>query len=367
MTTTMETENPLVGLAQELKRQLATKRDIVADTRRVSLSENGYDAAGSVPIPAMMMNVDMPDGAEAFGITRHAHQQVAEKIDVPWKTYDRLLGKHPDLLAHLGNGLLSREPQKRMLRVLDGNVRAVLSDRYRPRDNWDLLDNAILPEIEAFPGRVWFKACDLTETRLYVKVVFPDIEKPVTPRVGDAIRGGLIFQNSEVGDGSLGIYPYTDRLICLNGMVHTDFGQRTVHVGRRIESKEEAWEMFSDETLRLDDEAFFSKCRDTVRAVLNESVFEAIVSQMRDLAGIPVGGAPDAVVELFAKKHGLSEGERGSMLEALVDGADRSGWGYVNALTQTARDLDSADRRTEFETLAGKLASDNAWAVALSA
>lgn len=366
--TTMETaENPLVGLAHELKRQLASKRDIIADTRLVSFAEVDADwlrgeGDGGTVKPGLSLNVDLPGGAEAFGITRFAHKQIADKIDVPFKTYERLLVKHPDLLVHLGNGLLSREHQKRMLRVLDGDVRGFLSDKYRPRDNWDLLDNAILPEIEKFPGRVWFKACDLTETRLYVKVVFPDIEKPITPKVGDVIRGGIIFQNSEVGDGSLGIYPYTDRLICLNGMVHTDYGQRTVHIGKRIAGTEEAWEIFSDETLRLDDEAFFAKCRDTVRAVLNESVFDAIVSQMRDLAGLKLEGAPDAVVELFSKKNGLNDGERGSMLGALVDGGDRSAWGYLNALTQTARDLDNLDRRTELETLAGKLVSPDAWA-----
>jgi hypothetical protein len=356
---------PLRDLAVELQRQNETKRDLLVDTRRFSFvqDEDGDGTNdGSLTLTAA---IDNPDGVEDFGITRHAHQQIGEFTNIPWKLYDRLLGNHPDLLAGLANGLLAREPKRRMIRTLDGNVRAFLSDRYRPRDNWDLLEQAIIPELNLYHGGVQFKECSLTDTKMYVKVVFPDIEKPVTPKVGDVIRGGLIFQNSEVGSGSLGIYPYTDRLICLNGMVHTDFGQRTVHVGGRI--TEESWDLYSESTLRLDDEAFFAKCRDTVKAVLNEAVFEQIVQQMKDLSEIRLGGDPVAQVEDITKRHTLTEGEGGSILTALIEGGDLSGWGYVNAITQTARDLDDADRRVELETLAGKLTADSAWAVAAAA
>lgn len=347
----------LRDLALTLQKQLETKRDFIVDTRLVSL------ATTTLPSGGLTLQADLPDGVEEFGITRHAHQQIAEKLDLPWKTYDRLLTKHPDLLGDLGNGLLTRESSKRMVRTLKGNVRAVLSDRYRPRDNWDLVAEVILPEMQNYPHPVWVKECSLTDTRMYVKTVFPDIEKPVTPKVGDVIRGGLIFQNSEVGDGSLGIYPYTDRLSCLNGMVHTAFGQRSIHLGRQNKG-EEAWEFFSDETMKLDDAAFYAKCRDTVKAVLNQSVFDAIVSQMQDLAEIRIATPPDKTVEVFTKRNDLSETEGGAMLTALIEGGDLTAWGYVNALTQTARDLDDATRRVELETLAGKLTADAAWALA---
>lgn len=352
----------LTDLAVELRRQNETKRDLLVDSRRFTFTD---DQGVLDPSSKLVASIDNPEGVEDFGVTRHAHQQIGEFINVPWKLYERLLGTHPDLLAGLANGLLSREPKRRMVRTLDGNVRAFLSDRYRPRDNWDLLEQAILPELQAYLGTVHFKECSLSDTRMYVKVIFPDIEIPVTPKVGDVIRCGLIFQNSEVGNGSLGIFPYTDRLICTNGMVHTDFGQRQVHVGGKI--AEESWDLYSDSTLRLDDEAFFAKCRDTVKAVLNEAVFEQITQQMRDLSEIRLGGDPVAHVEDITKRHNMTEAEGGSLLNALIEGGDTSAWGYVNAITQTARDLDDADRRVELETLAGKLTADPAWAVAAAA
>jgi hypothetical protein len=358
MSHTISEDSPLRNLAAELRRRMETKRDVVADTRRFSFAPYGAQEAPT----SLTAVLDTPTGAEDFGVTRLAHQQIGEFVNVPWKLYERLLGKHPDLLAGLTNGLLSREPKKRMIRILDGDVRAFLSDRYRPRDNWDLMEQAVLPELRSYQGTVHFKECSLTDTKMYVKVVFPEIEKPVTPKVGDVIRGGIIIQNSEVGSGSLGIYPYSDRLICLNGMVHTDFGQRHVHVGGRI--AEESWDLYSEKTLRLDDEAFFAKCRDTIRAVLNEAVFEQIVQQMRDLSEVRLGGDPVAQVEEITRKHDLTEDESGSFLNALIEGGDLSGWGYVNAITQTARDLDSADRRVELEKLAGKLTADSSWALA---
>lgn len=354
---------PLNDLATELKRQMTTRRDLLADTRLVSLSEiDGGDRDKPNPVELL---IDLPDGMEGFSVNDHAHGQIATHLDVPRKLYDRLLGNHPDLLCGLTNGLLAREPAKRRVRILDDKVRAFLSDRYRPRDNWDLMDLAVLPVLRDFAGSVEVKRCDLTETKMYVKIVLPDFEMPVTPKVGDVIRGGVIIQNSEVGSGSLGIYPYTDRLICTNGMVHTDMGKRQRHVGKRIETTDttEAWELYSDETIRLDDEAFFAKCQDVLKAVLNETVFEQIVGQMQELAGIRVQGAPDKVVELFASTHRLRETERDSMLEALIEDADLSGWGYVNALTRTARDLTDFDRQTELETLAGELVSDHGWAL----
>lgn len=360
---TITDATPLTDLASELRRQNETKRDLLVDTRRFTLDAvEKLDAANPWVVTA---GIDSPTGVEDFGVTRHAHQQIGQHVDIPWKLYDRLLGQHPDLLANLANGLLSREPKRRMIRTLDGNVRAFLSDRYRPRDNWDLLEQAILPELQRYLGTVQFKECSLTDTRMYVKVVFPDIERPITPKVGDVIRGGLIFQNSEVGNGSLGIYPYTDVLLCTNGMVHTDFGQRQVHVGGKI--AEESWDLYSDSTLRLDDEAFFAKCRDTVKSVLDERVFEQIVQQMRDLSEIRLGGDPVAQVEDITKRYNLNETEGGSILNALIEGGSTSAWGYVNAITQTARDLDDADRRVELETLAGKLTADPAWAVAVAA
>lgn len=368
MLDTLTSDSPIHSLAAELQRQLATKRDLIADTRRVSFAE--YDAGwarGEGPAEpvrsGLSLQVDLPDRVKAYTVTDHAHDQIGGHLGIHAKLYDRLLGNHPDLLANLANGLFSREPTEQMIRTMDGKARAFLSNKYRPRDNWDLLDKAILPALEAHPGLVEFKRCDLTDTKLYVKIVLPEFERPITPNVGDVIRGGLIVQNSEVGAGALVIAPYTDELACRNGMVHTRLGQRRIHVGKRIDASEEAFEFYSDETVRLDDEAFFAKCRDTVRAVLNETVFDAIVSKIHELREIVVADAPPKAVEVLAGRHDFNEAETGSILRALTEGGDLSALGYVRAITTTARDLADPDRQTEMEALAGAMVDDPALVV----
>jgi hypothetical protein len=348
-------EDKIHGLAAELRRQLETKRDLVADTRRTSFAPvvRSRDTSGARYHPFV---VDLPDGAEAFAVTEHAHDQIGSHLDVPAKFYDRLRHSHPELFENLMNGLLSREPSKQLIRTMDGKVRAFLSDRYRPRDNWDLLDQAILPALAAHGRDVEVKACELTETRMYLKVVLPDFERPLTPKVGDVIRGGLIVRNSEVGSSSLLIAPYTDELICTNGMIHERLGQKQRHVGRRLGGDDDAArEFYSDETVRLDDAAFFSKCRDVVAGVLTETVFDAIVRDLGELRGLPVEAGPVEAVEVLANRHDLSGDEQQSMLTFYAVGGDFTRLGLLRSMTSMARDLDSPDRRADLERLAGQM------------
>jgi len=60
-------------------------------------------------------------------------------VQIPQKYYGRMIeAKNFDLLAENVNAWLPTE-DKRMIRILDGNIRAILSDRYRVLDNYDLV------------------------------------------------------------------------------------------------------------------------------------------------------------------------------------------------------------------------------------
>lgn len=354
----LATDSPIHALDAELRRQLASKLDLITDSRRLTLAPVA-DTVGDGEHLELVL--DHPEsGVADYGVTNYAHGQIADALGVPVKFYRRLQADQPGLLAHLATGLFQREPEKRMIRLLDGNVRAVLSNKFRPRDNYDLLRQAIMPVLDQHGGAALrFKECTLTDSRLYMKIVLDDREWNITPNVGDVVRGGLLIKNSEVGDGALLVAPFTDRLICTNGMVHTALGQRHAHVGSRIQ--EESWDLYSERTLRMDDAAFFAKCRDTVTAVLNEAVFEQIVEQMRSLAGIPLTN-PVGAVQDVTKLHDLSDGEAASILNVLTTDESSTAWGLVNAITATARDHESPDRRFDLETLAGRITSD--WALA---
>ena len=72
------------------------------------------------------------------------------------------------------NTWLQSDEDWRMLRTLDGQVRAVLSDRYRRLDNFDLAES-VLPILQQLP-EVRFESVELTETKMYLKCITPRLK-----------------------------------------------------------------------------------------------------------------------------------------------------------------------------------------------
>ena len=60
-----------------------------------------------------------------------------------------------------------------------------------------------------------FESVELTETKMYLKVVTPRVEFEVAP--GDVVQAGIVITNSEVGCGTLSVQPLIFRLVCRNG------------------------------------------------------------------------------------------------------------------------------------------------------
>lgn len=278
-----------------------------------------------------------------------AHSQLAQELGIPQAYYDRMAKEAPELLARNVNEWLDKAPEgnRRMLRTVNGELRAYLSDRYRPLDNFDLAE-AVLPELSG--GDVRIESIGLTEDRFYLKAVNPKIAGEV--KVGDEIQAGVVISNSEVGAGSLKVEPFLFRLICLNGAIRDEMATRKYHVGRKASGSDEAaFAFYTDETRMADDRAFFLKVRDTVRAAFDMAFFRKGLDEMKRAAGIRVDLAPAAVVELL-EDH-LRESERGRVLEAYIQGNDRTVYGVANAVTLASQDVESYDRATELERLGG--------------
>lgn len=339
----------LQQLAAEVERQAKTKADYVADTRRFGFHSNG---TSTITVDGVGEDGSLGE----FEVGDIAHGQIAQRLGIPKKYYDRMRSTHPELLDQNVLAWFGKEPEKRMLRTLDGKARAFLSDRYRRIDNIDIA-KIVLPIIGELDGNVASSA--LTDKKMYVKVEFPSVEAPVKGSkrgVGDIIRSGLMFENSEVGHGAFSIRPYFVALICSNGMVADRYGLRQYHVGSRIEDTADAYELFSDDTLKADDEAFALKIRDVTRSVVDQTKFEQIVAEMSELTEIRVEGDPVGVVEKLENRFDLTEQERGSVLSHLIEGGDLSAWGVVNAFTRASQDVEDYDRATEFEEIGGTLA-----------
>lgn len=346
----------LTALAAELTRLQESKRDYTVNTRRV-----GWSTIGSTTLVTIdgveddtpIVGPD-PDGHYTYGwtVNDYAHGQVADRLGIPRRYYDRLRAESPDLLDTNVRHWLIAKPEKRMIRTLDGRVRAVLSDRYRRLDNYDLMERAIIPALQDIDG-LTFQVAHLGPERMTVRALLPRIEREVT--VGDAVQAGVQIRNSEVGAGALEVAPFVWRLVCLNGMVVADRSLRARHVGRRVGETEEDRTIYAVDTIHADDRAFYLKARDSVKAALREDLFDQLVDRMRAAA---TGQQVTSIIETterLAQTFQLAEGETESVLARLAAGGDLSRWGVVNAVTAAAKQAETFDRQHDLERIGGEL------------
>ena len=112
-------------------------------------------------------------------------------------------------------------------------------------------------------------SCEVTENKLHIKIVNHRLEMAVVP--GDFVQAGVVISNSEVGLGAVSVQPLVYRLVCTNGMVVNDFGERRAHVGRAAKALEDSFSIYSDETMEAEDKAFMLS-RDTTMALLKRLV-----------------------------------------------------------------------------------------------
>jgi hypothetical protein len=339
----MKSGRTLVSLASELERQLASKRDLIVPS---SLLHCRTEEGGSV-----RMVLDAPEGGGEYGVTELARRQLAEKLKIPFTYFERMRLEQPELLDRNVNTWLQTDPDRRMLRTMDGQVRAMLSDRYRRLDNFDLVEQ-VLPFLFKLEG-ARFESVELTDTRLYLKVVTPQVSFEVAP--GDVVQAGIAISNSEVGCGTLSVQPLIFRLVCRNGLIAADHGLRKTHVGRALATEGQSLDVFRDDTLAADDRAFFLKVRDVVESAINEVSFRRIAGKLQQTIGIPLNGDPIKAVEVLANRYALNDTERTGVLRHLILEGDLSAYGLVNAVTHYSQDIEDYDRATDFEALGGKL------------
>jgi hypothetical protein len=259
--------------------------------------------------------------------------------------------EYPSLLDDNINSWFNKLPERRMLRTLDGNVRAFLSDRYRRLDNLELADS-VLPLIKEMSGAE-IVSSQITDSHMYIKVINKRLKAEIA--IGDVVQAGIVISNSEVGLGSLKVEPLLYRLICKNGLIIKDYAQKRYHVGKQIDSDDSAYEIFSDETLAQDDKAFFMKVQDTVRTSIDEVKFNLSVEKLRATMYESTGPDPVKTVEVLADQYILNQNERGSILRHFIIGADNSKYGLINAVTRASQDIENYTRATDLERLGGEL------------
>lgn len=365
-----EEHSTLSDLAAELLRLAETKADYVVDTRKMTFSTDAIaNPTTGAPEPGGVSYLTFDsDDHDSFGggpINQYAHGQIRTRLGIPAKYYDRMRDAAPELLDINVMHWFTNQPETRMVRMLDGKVRAFLSNRYRRLDNDELLAHAVMPVFQQYGERLVFHVSALTDTRLYIRAILPELSADISLRPGDhtirtdgggdVVQAGIEIRNSEVGAGALSVTPFIWRLVCLNGLVMGDRSLTRYHVGR--EQEESAYAIYQDDTLAADDAAFFLKVRDAVASALSDVTFGEVVRTLREARLGEAIVDPPAATERLGNRLNLNDSETAEVLRQLSLGGDLSQWGAVNALTAAAKSADDFDRQAELEVMGGQLAT----------
>jgi hypothetical protein len=316
----------IVEFAQELTRIHETARDFIVPTEK--LRANVIDGEFKLGFEDKNYNINNWSGGQLSGFT-----------DIPKAYFDRIKEENPILLRDAVNhGLKTSAKAKiesgKMVRTLDGNIRGLLSSRYRVLDSHDMLET-IFPIIQQ--NNMNIVASDITEQKMYIKALSPSIQGEI--KKGDVVQYGLTISTSDVGAGSVRVEPLIYRLVCDNGLIMPN-SIRKYHAGKN-QFEVDIRELLSDETKSMSDAAFWMQVRDMVLASLKPENFEMELDKLRIAAGLEIKNFDlPKVVEMTMKAVGVSgEAKKNSILAALASGNEGAGlnqWGLINSFTKAA-------------------------------
>lgn len=334
-------------------------QELAAELTRINESKRDY----IVPV-SMMKAVSKNDNVaieftngetKQYGLTNWSGSQLATYTDIPKAYFDRISAENPSLAANnINHGLSKMQSDSRMLRTLDGNLRGLVSPKFRILDGHDLVETTLPVAIE---NGLTMVSSDITPTRLFMKFLSPKLEGEI--KKGDVVRYGLTVSTSDVGAGSVRIEPLIFRLACLNGMISST-AFRKYHVGQN-KAENEVFELLSDRTKEMTDATFWAQVRDVILASLKPENFQREIDKLRVAANEPILNFDlPRVVELTMKATSITgEKKAQSILAALASGNEGAGltrWGLINSFTRAAQSDDfSYEESIELERAAGNI------------
>jgi hypothetical protein len=343
---------------------------------------------------SVVMRIDKNGDTGSYGIMGHVHDQLsAKEFKVGGRYYGRLQKEAPELLCTNLNYWLSKESGVNRLVRFDGtDIRAFLSNRYRPLDNLDILTQAVLviggkdgasgDEMPWARGAVCF-GWNISPTNMNVLLANPkmvvdlnhldrgvqegvfdfsawkdgdhDWLRPKTDGNGGShlVCPSARLKNSETGHGGLGVFMGGLEAVCSNtAWMGLDFAQ--VHLGKELQESDTD----GTDTIRKMNELIYSRVADAVRAVFEPEAFLAHCKKFAGLKEQPLSDVKDAV-DRIVRLPGMTEDLRDEILASYrpLDDGNETVFDLQRAVTHAAhafREKDT-DKAFALEELGGRI------------
>jgi hypothetical protein len=361
---------------KELERQRESKRDFIADGRNLEVFADG----GKLYLTGKdEATVRLIGSGLSVEIMDQALPQVASRVSpkIPSKWVKEMRDEWPQHMADILTTMLRDTGKRRLVRILDGQCRAFLSDRYRILDNYDLafasLDAARNHGAEVMEAAISDKKMKLKliNKQLWDKIDMTrsNSEKSdwyagglgnqehlgrVSARSTGDLPGGpgtvwpiATISNSETGHGGLSVRLGILAGICFN-LATVEEVASMIHLGQQNDVG-----IFQPETCALEARAIMAKCADAIRAAFTPEVFSALVERCRHAQDQEVKDSIEAVNNFVASTDLISDDAKDSLLRYFVQDYDPTVWGFSNAVSRLSQDYTNSDVATEIEELAG--------------
>ena len=393
----------LADLADILTEQHDRKLDVVTPATAIRSQQ------GILRIEGTDFEFDPTDGVRetpgTFRPTAVCDEGIADKLGVPVQYLKKMRINRPDLYDANVNGWLhgrskvrhavpnsgnlprtevihpadERNFLIRTFRGLEGGTgiaRAFLSNGYKIIDNLDVL-TAALEGVEQAGAKIEIEGCDLTDRRMYVRIVAPEVtamaptllegyrspfdqgiaragHAETGPTVGDQglpiVFAGFVLSNSETGGGAFTIVPRLVVQICRNGLTITKDATRAVHLGAKLDEGVVKW---SEDTQTKNLELIAAKARDAVATFLDGDYMTKAISELEEKAARPVND-PAKTVTMIGQTLRFSEDRISGVLNHFIRGGQVNAGGVLNAVTSYAQTVDDADEAFDIENQAIK-------------
>jgi hypothetical protein len=317
------------------------------------MSENKIDMV--VPATSLIINNDMlkiKDRDFSFKLLPWARRQLAWKLQIPLRFYNRLEIYYPELLNNVLNTILSKSQDRFLIRVLNGEVRGILSDRFKAYESFDIFTTVIDHAMKLNPNII-FKSAYVTD--LFAELELIDRDKKYEIEIDgkpDIYYTGVSIINSEVGYRAFEINVLLYRQVCSNGLIAPAFNQRIrkIHVGKKI-TDENYW----NETLINENRVLLDKISDMLNAAFGSENVNRLLQKLSNYSKQPID-TPIEFLDASRKVLGLTDEQKTLIWNNLEE---RTRFGFINAVSRTAQYYTSVvkkpSERLRLEELAGEL------------
>lgn len=295
------------------------------------------------------------DGAaQGFRFNEFSLGQMAGQLGVPQPFIKGVIDENPYIAAHILNDLRYRlGDSRRLIREVDGTVRAVLSDRFKPMDQGRVIEMFLkaVQETGALPLDGF-----CTDRRYVLRAVIPQVMQPLPNEV---VALGVHISSSDYGAGALNLSVFQIRMWCTNLAVGESVF-REVHLGGRMNG-DDGLVQWSGRTISLQSMAALSEMKDAMRAILAPENRERIEASWRAAALERIN--PQGEADKLRKQSILSK-ESADSLVKLVQNEQRievlpvtpdpnSRLRFAQALSWLAQQV-GGEKRLDLEAAAGR-------------